>query len=129
MGYYSNFRILTTVEGRKTFENYVKEHTEKNEINLFNYLDVDKTDLEKDVSLFGGDDIKWYTFCGFAEIDNFVKALEFLKEKGIPYNFVRLGEELDDMEYDSCKENELSASLSVKREIRVWSMENAFENC
>lgn len=120
MGYYSDFQVLTTVEGREVFENYVKEHTKENEINFFNYLDVDRTDLEKDFSVFGKNNIKWYRYCGFPEVDNFIKAMELLKDKEIPYIFVRFGEELDDNEHYAYRDEELPVTLYIERKIKVW---------
>lgn len=120
MAYYSDFQILTTVEGREIFENYVKEHTRENEINFFNFLDVDRTDIEKDFSVFGKNGVKWYRSCDFVEVDNFIEAMELLEDEGIPYVFVRIGEEADDNEYRPYKEEDLPIGLYIKREICTW---------
>ena len=100
MGYYSNFRMLTTTEGRKVLEDYLKKCTAEKDFSFFSYLDEDKTDKENGLSLFGCDDIKWY--------------------EDIPYSFVRIGEELDDVEYQYHKIGEMPTYLCVKREFSTY---------
>lgn len=45
------------------------------------------------------DDVKWYEGT-FKEVDNFMLALDVLKEQDIPYSFIRIGEETDDIVHD-----------------------------
>ena len=45
------------------------------------------------------DDVKWYEGT-FKDVDNFMEALELLKKQDIPYSFIRLGEETDDIVHD-----------------------------
>lgn len=44
------------------------------------------------------DDIKWYEGT-FKEVDTFMKGLEILTTQDIPYSFIRLGEDTDDIEH------------------------------
>lgn len=44
------------------------------------------------------DDIKWYEGT-FKEVDTFMKGLEILTTQDIPYSFIRLGEDADDIEH------------------------------
>lgn len=118
MGYYSNFRMLTTTEGRKVLEDYLKKCTAEKDFSFFSYLDEDKTDKENGLSLFGCDDIKWYE--DFPEVNNFINGMDYLKEKDIPYSFVRIGEELDDVEYQYHKIGEMPTYLCVKREFSTY---------
>ena len=43
--------------------------------------------------------MKWYEGT-FKDVDNFMEALELLKKQDIPYSFIRLGEETDDIVRD-----------------------------
>ena len=42
-------------------------------------------------------DIKWYD--SYTSVQNFNKVLDMYDEQDIPYSFIRLGEELDDVEH------------------------------
>lgn len=42
------------------------------------------------------DDIKWYD--SYTDIQNFIKVMDILDEQDIPYKFIRLGEDIDDIE-------------------------------
>lgn len=96
MGYRSQVYLKTTTEGYliiKRFNESIK--------------------LETDKPLYGAtvqctpagfykisfDDVKWYEGT-FKDVDNFMEALELLKKQDIPYSFIRLGEETDDIVRD-----------------------------
>lgn len=121
MGYYSDFRIMTTLEGREALEDYVKKHTKEGEINFFKYLDEDKVDKKNNLSLFGNDNVKWYRYSDFAEVDNFINGMEFLKEKGIPWCFIRIGENMDDIEYKEFREKgNLPSAFYLERKAATY---------
>ena len=42
-------------------------------------------------------DIKWYE--SYEEVRQFMDSLEILREQDIPYSFIRIGEESDDIEH------------------------------
>lgn len=42
------------------------------------------------------EDVKWYE--GYKDVNNFMKALNRLDEQDIPYKFIRLGEDIEDIE-------------------------------
>ena len=46
-------------------------------------------------------DIKWYEGT-FEEVDKFIEAMNELDDNDIPYSFIRIGEEVDDIE---CRKN------------------------
>ena len=46
-------------------------------------------------------DIKWYEGT-FEEVDKFIEAMNELDDNDIPYSFIRIGEEIDDIE---CRKN------------------------
>lgn len=119
MGYYSNWRLMTTVEGRKALEDYVKIHTPEGGHNLFNQLTVDKA--SKDTVLVGMDDVKFNLW--YPEVKTFLDGLDYLKDDEIPYKFIRIGEDIDDMEEDDCNQEELDAELYIKRDFGVYDFE------
>ena len=43
-------------------------------------------------------DIKWYEG-SFEEVDKFKEAMNELEDNDIPYSFIRIGEEIDDIEF------------------------------
>ena len=45
------------------------------------------------------DDIKWYEGCSYEEVDKFMEAMGELKDNDIPYSFIRIGEEVADIEF------------------------------
>lgn len=48
----------------------------------------------------GFESVKWYEG-SYADVDNFMKALDLLRIHDIPYSFVRIGEDLTDVVHDS----------------------------
>lgn len=127
MGYYSDFRVLTTVEGRDTLEKYVRQNLPKEEPNLFSYLDVDKIDKEKNISFFGINQTKFERW--FPEVSIFLDGLQYLKGNKIPYKFIRLGEDPNDIEFDSCREIALPAELCLQSDFVVLGADfKTYEN-
>ena len=63
---------------------------------------------------FRCNDVKWYD--GFPEVDNFISMLDTLQDMGYDYEFVRVGEEPDDVVHSG---NGNECVLSVSREI-TW---------
>lgn len=43
--------------------------------------------------------MKWYEGT-FKDVDNFMKTLELLKAQDIPYSFIRIGEDINDIVHD-----------------------------
>lgn len=64
---------------------------------------------------FTATSVKWYD--SYPEVERFVKFLEEVQELEYQYEFIRLGEEDDDMETDST--GDANSYLSVRREIEV----------
>ncbi len=62
-------------------------------------------DEEHESVVFGWDGIKWYENI-FADVGNIVKALDELEANGIPYEFCRIGESWDDIEFTTSGEND-----------------------
>jgi len=94
MGYRSQVYLKTTTEGwvlMKKFNNTIENEEEKP---LF-YSEVRKTPAGNYKITF--DDLKWYD--SYKQVQNFNKVLDMYDEQDIPYSFVRLGEEVEDVEH------------------------------
>lgn len=98
--YRSNVRILTTKKGFEELQKYVKNHTNKNDLNLFECSYI-KNEGRTNV-YFGWDSVRWES--GYHCIDNMMNGLEHLKKLDLSYHYKRTGEFYDDIEikyYDS----------------------------
>jgi len=101
MGYRSDVRIRTTKEGyevmKKFVENYIKEKELKGtDWNLLEH--VIKTEMEGIITL-DWNYIKWYEgIDGYEDVNAIMKSLDILDEKGIDYQYMRIGEEYDDID-------------------------------
>ena len=95
MGYRSQVYLKTTTEGYITIKRR-NDSIENPEHRILNYA----TEIKKTPSGFYKiyfDDIKWYD--SFEEVKHFMESLEILQEQGIPYSFIRIGEDTDDIEH------------------------------
>lgn len=96
MGYRSQVYLKTTTEGYlviKTFNDSIEIEDEK----PLQCATIQRT--SKGFYKISFDDVKWYEGI-FKDVNNFMKALEMLKEQDIPYSFVRLGEDPTDIVHD-----------------------------
>lgn len=93
MGYRSQMVFKTTTEGWIIFKKFNDSIKAKDEQPLA-YMDIQKT--ESGFYKISHDDIKWYE--SYKDIQNFIKGMELLREQDIPYAFVRLGEDVEDIE-------------------------------
>jgi hypothetical protein len=101
MGYYSDVYFATTKEG---FDFLLKEKVLREE--LFPYADRIKYNAKDNCVLVCWDMIKWDdTDPEFPEYI-FVNALPILEKKDIPFHYLRLGEQIGDIEAYSYKERE-----------------------
>lgn len=94
MGYRSNVYLKTTTEGwllMRRFNNLVKDKCDK----PLAYADVEQSTSGCYKVTFL--DIKWYD--SYAQVQNFNKVLDQYEEQEIPYSFIRIGEETDDVEW------------------------------
>ena len=121
MGYRSDVAIAIHKDLQGDFLTFLK--TEELMAQIFG--DMYDFHLDKDYQgkghwLFTADQIKWYTtWDEFADIQMFEKFFEAMDEKfdhSAQYRFLRIGEELEDIEY---RGEWWESELHVKREIQV----------
>lgn len=97
MGYYSDVRFNTTKEGYEKFKASLAEDTKSW---LFPNGKPEVYDEEDGEVIFGWDDIKWYQH-SYQEIDDAMGAYRNLRYDDVPFEYVRVGEECGDYEYDA----------------------------
>lgn len=95
MGYRSNVYLKTTTEGYIIIKRR-NDSVENPDHRILEYAES----IKKTPSGFYKiefDDIKWYE--SFEEVKQFMDGLDILREQDIPYSFIRIGEESDDVEH------------------------------
>lgn len=96
MGYRSDVRIITSKKGFDELKKYVSNvlGDDNLKINLIENPDI--LSIHKNYVLIGWDDIKWYEYCDFKEIDSILDGLNYLSENNYSYQLSKMGENLDD---------------------------------
>jgi len=94
MGYRSDVYLKTTTEGWLMIKRFndsieVKEHRP-----LYG-ADVNKT--ESGFYRIEFHDVKWYD--SFPEVQHFAEAMDLLSDNDIPYSYIRIGEETNDIDH------------------------------
>ena len=96
MSYYSQIALKTTTEGWILL-NRLNDKIEKEEDKPLANLNAGKT-VSGFYKIFH-ESIKWYD--GSKQVQNFYSALAQMKEQCIPFLFIRIGEDIDDIEVRS----------------------------
>lgn len=94
MGYRSEVYLKTTTEGwiiLKRFNDKIKEPEER----PLMYSEVNKT--PSGFYKIEYHDIKWYD--SYQQIRNFNHVLDEMRDQDIPFSFIRLGEDTEDIEH------------------------------
>ena len=95
MGYRSDIRIRTTKKGYEIIKKEVEKKTPKDYANVMQFAEINFKENNEIVTI---DFIylKWYE-C-FEDVQAVMNSLEILKKKNIDFQFMRIGEELTDIE-------------------------------
>ena len=101
MGYRSDVRIRTTKKGFEILEKEIQNKLkEKNLTEDYNLLKVAKITVTiedgKDAVTIDWECIKWYQ--GYKDVDIVMSSLSTLAEENIDYQYMRIGEEIADIE-------------------------------
>jgi hypothetical protein len=120
MGYRSDVKALIyPVSGEHNLLNYDKLKTLMNTTfkDVFDAWNDEyfKWNDEHRVLEFSADSIKWYD--GYPDVARFTRFLSEVQELEYEYEFIRLGEDMDDVEDDSTGDSE--GYLYVSRSIEV----------
>lgn len=95
MGYRSDVYLKTTTEGWVMIKQY-NDKIENPEHRPLRYAEVNKT--ASGFYKIEFHDFKWYEGA-YPEVDNFMHTLDILDEQEIPYSYIRLGEETNDVDH------------------------------
>jgi hypothetical protein len=115
MGYYSDIRINTTKRGCKRLMELIPEQ----------YKDAVERTMEFDEeevagTTFGWDDTRWIECC-YPEFDAVLAALKTLGKEGYPVEYIRVGENIDDVDEREYNDTNLLAHhIAVRRQIYIW---------
>lgn len=119
MGYRSEVRIATTREGYDQMCERVDFLSDGHDTYplMGMHRVPDFFDEQDGCVVFGWDDIKWYEGL-LADVSNVVDALREIDENGLPYEFCRIGENWDDIEFRASDNNE-ELSLHVEPTVYI----------
>lgn len=87
--------LKTTTEGYIILKQ-LNNKIEKSDDRPLQYAEIKKTPTGFYKISF--DDIKWYEGT-YAEVDNFMNGLDELEKQDIPYSFIRIGEDMSDIDH------------------------------
>ena len=119
MGYRSDVRIRTTKKGykvmKKFVENYIKENISEEDLEGYdwNLLNSAETTEAGDSITLDWYSLKWYD--GYKDVDAIMYSLDELSNKNIDYQYMRIGEENDDIEERWNIKNDSFDSFYVSR--------------
>lgn len=113
MGYRSDVRIATTREGYNRICKRVDKLSEGRDGYPLIGMKRKPEFVEKggDSVVFGWDWIKWYEGM-YVDVTNVMTALAEIEADGLPYEFCRVGEEYDDIEF-YCRNGNEALALHV----------------
>lgn len=94
MGYRSQVYLKTTTEGWIVMKKF-NDSIENKEHQPLDGAEVNKT--KSGFYKISFDDVKWYD--SYPSVQNFNKVLDMYEEQDIPYSFIRLGEDTEDIEH------------------------------
>lgn len=127
MGYRSDIRVMTDLEGFEKMQDIAWELKEERNLddrlvlfpmhgqdpdNFFDYYDA-----QEDYLCFGLDWVKWYD--NFQDVGLFMDTLKVANDNGVKWQFMRVGEEWGDVEEESSDNfyNNPVAVMSVRTKI------------
>ena len=121
MGYRSEVKIVTTREGYDQMCERVDTLSEGLGTSplMGSCRKPDFFEESDGCVVFGWDYIKWYEGL-FADVSNVADALSEIDECGLPYEFCRIGESWDDIEFrPSCNNDELALHVEPSVAIEI----------
>lgn len=121
MGYRSEVKIATTREGYDRMCEHVDALSEGLGASplMGSCRKPDFFEESGGCVVFGWDYIKWYEGL-LADVDNVADALSEIDECGIPYEFCRIGESWDDIEFRaSCNNDNLALHVEPSVTIEI----------
>lgn len=124
MGYRSDVAFKTTTEGYVLIKKW-NDEIEKELDRPLTHAKVQVTD--EGFYKITYEWIKWVDV--FAEVKYFINFMEKLKELEIPYAFIRIGEDYDDIEYEQNYTEDMPTELEEfypERTVYDWHADTAY---
>lgn len=103
-GYRSDVRLVISKRGYKELNKFINNYLKSYNINGKSFQNpLSETDIKyksKDIYYLGWDEIKWYEYCSYKNIDAVMEGFKLLKNKDLSFYFSRMGENFGDYEED-----------------------------
>lgn len=118
MGYRSEVKIATTQEGYERICRRVDELSIDHNCHplIGEAIAPENFEQADGCVVFGWDFIKWYDT--YLDVINVTTALGELADEGIPYEFCRIGENWDDIEFSNCDDDGVLA-LHIEPDVTI----------
>lgn len=121
MGYRSDVKLVMT---KKAYDGMVAMAENEFGLNSYEYDFIANNEDKKiakdnDIVILSWNDVKWYN--DFAEVQFIQEYLNVMYDANESYNFIRLGEEIDDIEKEGCYgDGSCAGIIGVYRNIEVY---------
>ena len=111
MGYYSCASAITTKKGYERFLELIPDDSRWffEDYPAFSRIEYN------DTVMFSWNDVKWYEGC--PEVEAVMDALETIASEGHPYQYLRFGENFEDVDEREHNPNELNRHIAIARVI------------
>lgn len=125
MGYRSDVRIMTSKKGFEKLKEYTDKYLQDKDYKYRNLLDeCDISEETKYAKYIGWNNIKWYEYSGYTDVDAIMNGLDYLKNEDYSYRYARIGESYDDYEEQSYE----SEFYEDEQDLEYPSMERYFDD-
>ena len=113
MGYRSDVAIALLKED---YPKFLKMYSDLRNNDFIEDFSPDKVEEIQDTIIIHLNDVKWYDWA----YEDVKAVMRILHEEEFPYEFLRIGEEHDDIDSEQFEEDALGAHLEVCTSINVW---------
>lgn len=125
MGYRSDVRIMTSKKGFEKLKEYTDKYLKDKDYKYGNLLDeCDISEETKYAKYIGWNNIKWYEYSDYTDVDAIMNGLDYLKNEDYSYRYARIGESYDDYEEHSYE----SEFYEDEQDLEYPSMERYFDD-
>ena len=124
VGYRSDVRIITTKKGYNELKKYTDKYLNDKKWDYGNLLDeVTINEETRYAKYLGWNNIKWYQYSDYEDVNAIMNGLDYLKENNFSYRYARIGENYDDYE-----ESYFESELEDEQDLEYPSMERYFDD-
>lgn len=125
MGYRSDVRIMTSKKGFEKLKEYTDKYLKDKDYKYGNLLDeCDISEETKYAKYIGWNNIKWYEYSDYTDVDAIMNGLDYLKSEDYSYRYARIAESYDDYEEHSYE----SEFYEDEQDLEYPSMERYFDD-